>query len=62
VCAIVGRLGPFEVRTTKSQAEFRRKQGFAYLWVPGQYLAKPTADVVLSIALGRRDAGKGTGS
>lgn len=55
VCAIVGRLGPFEVRISKSQAAFRRTRGFAYLWMPGLYLAKPAADVVLSIALGRRD-------
>jgi len=39
VCAIVGRRGPFEVRISKSQAAFRRKRGFAYLWMPGQYLS-----------------------
>lgn len=55
VCAIVGRHGPFEVRISKSQAAFRRKRGFAYLWMPGQYLRKPDAEVVLSIALGRLD-------
>ncbi|MHB8300510.1 MAG: DUF5655 domain-containing protein [Dermatophilaceae bacterium] len=55
VCAIVGRHGPFEVRISKSQAAFRRKRGFAYLWIPGQYLRRPTAEVVLSIALGRLD-------
>ena len=55
VCAMVGRLGPFDVRISKSQAAFRRKRGFAYLWLPGQYLRKPAADVVLSIALGRLD-------
>lgn len=53
VCAIVGRQGPFEVRISKSQAAFRRKRGFAYLWMPGQYLRRPTAEVVLSIVLGR---------
>lgn len=46
-------LGSFEVRTTKSQIAFRRKRGFAYLWLPGQYLTHPEAEVVLSIALGR---------
>ena len=46
-------LGPVEVRTTKSQVAFRRARGFAYLWVPGQYLTTPGAPVVLSIALGR---------
>ena len=48
-------IGPVEVRTTKSQVAFRRRRGFAYLWRPGQYLANPGAEVVLSIALGRRD-------
>lgn len=30
-------------------------RGFAYLWLPGRYLARPGADVVLSVVLGRRD-------
>ena len=47
--------GPVEVRTSKSQVAFRRRHGFAYLWLPGQYLARPAADVVLTIALGRHD-------
>ena len=45
-----------QVRTSKSQVAFRRKRGFAYLWMPGQYLPNATAEVVLSIALGRHDA------
>ncbi len=53
---IVDRLGPVEVRVSKSQVAFRLRRGFAYLWIPGRYLRKPTAEVVLSIALGRRDA------
>lgn len=48
-------LGPYSVRITKSQAAFRRRRDFAFLWIPGRYLAGPTAEVVLSIALGRRD-------
>jgi hypothetical protein len=48
-------LGGAEVRTTKSQVAFRRRRGFAYLWLPGRYLAHPAADVVRSVALGRRD-------
>jgi hypothetical protein len=43
------------VRTSKIQVAFRRKRGFAYLWLPGQYLETPPAEVVLSIALGRHD-------
>jgi hypothetical protein len=55
VRSMLEHLGPVEVRVTKSQVAFRRRRGFAYLWLPGQYLAKPGAEVVLSIALGRPD-------
>jgi Domain of unknown function (DUF5655) len=51
---LVARAGlPFTVRTSKSQVTFRRRRGFAYVWVPGRYLRSPAADVVLSIALDR---------
>lgn len=43
----------FTVSTTKSQVAFRRRRGFAYLWLPGQYLRRPNAEVVLSLALSR---------
>ncbi|WP_327189418.1 DUF5655 domain-containing protein [Streptomyces xinghaiensis] len=46
---------PVEVRVSKSQVAFRRRRGFAYLWVPGRYLRAPAAEVVLSIVLGRHD-------
>jgi len=52
---LLAGIGPFSERITKSQVAFRRRRGFAYLWMPGRYLAGPTAEVVLSIALGRRD-------
>lgn len=55
VRSILEALGPVEVRTSRSQIAFRRARGFAYLWLPGQYLARPGAEVVLSIALGRHD-------
>lgn len=42
------------VRVSKSQVAFRRQRAFAYLWVPGHYLRRPTAAVVLSIALHHR--------
>jgi hypothetical protein len=54
VRTVVEGLGPVQVRATKSQIGFRRSRGFAYLWRPGQYLARPGAEVVLSIALGRQ--------
>jgi hypothetical protein len=50
---MVERLGPVTVRVSKSQVAFRRRRGFAYVWMPGMYLAQPAAEVVLSIALDR---------
>lgn len=38
------------VRVSRSQVAFRRRRGFAYLWVPGRYLRRPAAPVVLSVA------------
>jgi hypothetical protein len=55
LCVILDRLGPFDVRITKSQVAFRRRRAFAYVWLPGRYLRKPQAEVVLSIALSRHD-------
>ena len=55
VYSCLASFGPFEVRTWKSQIAFRRKHGFAYLWLLVQYLTHPDAEVVLSIALGRPD-------
>jgi hypothetical protein len=55
VRSVLDGLGPVEVRASKSQVAFRRRRGFAYLWLPGRYLSKPAAEVVLSIALGRHD-------
>jgi hypothetical protein len=56
VRAILDELGPYETRTTKSQVAFRRRRGFAYLWVPQMYLGPRGAPVVLSIALARHVA------
>ena len=53
VLGVVEALGPFELRVTKSQVAFRRKLGFAFVWMPGQYLRHPASEVVLTIALGR---------
>ena len=52
---VLAELGPVEVRVSRSQVAFRRRRGFAYLWLPGRYLTRPGADVVLSVALGRPD-------
>jgi hypothetical protein len=44
-----------EVRVSRSQVALRRRRGFAWLWLPGRYLAHPRSEVVLSVALARRD-------
>lgn len=44
-------LGPFEVRVSASQVAFRRRRGFAWLWLPGRWLAHPRTECVLSFAL-----------
>ena len=55
VRVLIDGMGGADIRTTKSQVAFRRRRGFAYLWLPGRYLIDPAADVVLSIVLGRHD-------
>jgi hypothetical protein len=55
VRSVLEAAGGCTVRVSRSQVAFRRRRGFAYLWRPGQYLRSPSAEVVLSIALGRRD-------
>lgn len=49
-------IGDFECRVTKSQIAFRRRRGFAWVWTPDRWLQDDTAPLVLSVALGRRDA------
>lgn len=51
----VAELGGAEVRVTASQVAFRRRQGFAFLWRPEQYLDDPDAEVVLTLVLDRHD-------
>jgi hypothetical protein len=47
--------GTVEVRATKSQIAFRRRRGFAFVWIPERYLGAGAAGVVVvSLALGRR--------
>jgi hypothetical protein len=55
VLEIVREFAPVDVRVSKSQVAFRLRRGFAYLWMPGQYLRHPDAEVVLSLSLGRHD-------
>jgi hypothetical protein len=55
VQSVLDTAGGCTVRVSRSQVAFRRRRGFAYLWLPGQYLTRPAAEVVLTIALDRCD-------
>lgn len=52
---IAETVGPVEVRVSRSQVALRRRRAFAWLWLPGRYLAHPGAELVLSVALDGRD-------
>lgn len=54
VCAVVDEAGAPTIRATRGHVAVRRSRGFAFIWLPGRYLVRPGAEVVLSIALGRR--------
>ncbi len=56
VRAMLEALGPVDVRTTRTQVSFRRRRGFAYLWLPVPWARRPGVLVVLSIGLGREIA------
>jgi hypothetical protein len=53
VAAIIESMGAVQVRVSRTQIAFLRRRGFAYVWLPGRWLKKTSAEVVLSIALGR---------
>lgn len=46
--------GPCAISATTSQIAFRRRTGFAAVWIPGMYLKKSDVPLVLSIGLRRR--------
>jgi hypothetical protein len=56
VCCAVDAAGPAEVRVSKSQIAFRRRNVFAWVWMPGQYLHRDTAPLVLKLSLRSRSA------
>ena len=57
VLAALTSHGPVTVRVSTSQLAFRRRRGFAWLWLPERYLGSRSAGVVvLSFALGREDS------
>src|SRR5690606_18420658 len=55
VRSAIASTGPADVRVSKSQVAFRRRRGFAAVWMPAQYLRGEVAPLVLTINLDRRD-------
>ncbi len=56
VSRIIDSIGEADMRVTKSQIAFRRRIGFAWVWIPGMYMRGKVAPLVLSVALPFRDA------
>jgi hypothetical protein len=52
---VILSIGPAEMRVTKSQISFRRKELFAWLWMPGRYLRGNIAPLVLTLSFPQRD-------
>jgi len=48
-------IGSAEMRVSKSQIAFRRRVGFAWVWIPDKYLSGGHAPLVLSVSLHHRD-------
>ena len=57
--AALDTVGDYEQRVTKSQVAFRRRVGFAWVWIPGKYLRGQIAPLVLTIDLPRHDGSPG---
>jgi hypothetical protein len=55
VISAVGTIGPSEIRVSKSQISFRRRKAFAFVWMPGQYLHREAAPLVLTLSFRTRD-------
>lgn len=49
-------IGSAEIRIGKSQVSFRRRKAFAWVWMPGQYLGRKVAPLVLTLGFRRRDS------
>lgn len=46
----VESIGSADARVTKSQVAFWRRRPFAWVWMPEQYLRRPCAPLVLTLA------------
>ncbi len=51
----VQAVGPCDMRVSKSQVAFRRRTGFAFVWMPVMYLKRGDVPLVLTVGLRHRD-------
>ena len=51
----IDAIGPAELRVSKSQVSFRRSKPFAWVWMPGKYLRRKTAPLVLTFSFRQRE-------
>lgn len=62
LCQVIEEISPAEMRVTKSQVAFLRgtqsdrRRAFAWAWMPGVYLRRECAPLVLTLGLQRRDS------
>ncbi len=51
----IDAIGQYTLRVSKSQVTFRRRRLFAIAWMPAVYLRRPSAPLVLTVALPYHD-------
>ena len=56
VYGAIEAIGPTELRISKSQVAFWRRQSVARVWLPGQYLHGKSAPLVLTLSFRQRDS------
>lgn len=52
---VIETVGAAEIRVTKSQIAFRRNKAFAWAWMPGKYLRRKAAPLVLTLGFRHKD-------
>ncbi len=52
---ILTALGPTETRVTKSQIKLLRRKAIAWVWMPGKYLQRKVAPLVLTFVFDHQD-------
>jgi hypothetical protein len=54
LCSMMDRIGPTEIRVSKSQVAFWRRMAVARAWIPARYLKGDIAPLVLTLGFDQR--------